>query len=35
MAGFADFVFEFVVENGKVTLLKQRDPSGEYQFKKK
>ncbi len=35
VSGFADFVFEFVLENGKVTLLKQRDPSGEYQFKKK
>ena len=35
MKGFADYIFEFVVENGKVTLLKQRDPSGEYQFKRK
>jgi hypothetical protein len=33
--GFADIVLEFVVENGKVTALKQRDPSGEYQFKRK
>jgi hypothetical protein len=35
MKGFADLTFEFVVENGKVTGLKQRDPSGEYQFKRK
>jgi CubicO group peptidase (beta-lactamase class C family) len=33
--GFADIVFEFVMENGKVTALKQRDPSGEYQFNRK
>jgi CubicO group peptidase (beta-lactamase class C family) len=35
MKDFADVVFEFVVTNDKVTLLKQRDPSGEYEFKKK
>jgi len=33
--GFADIIFEFVVENGKVIALKQRDPSGEYQFNRK
>jgi hypothetical protein len=32
---FSDVVFEFVVENGKVASLKQRDPSGEYVFVKK
>jgi hypothetical protein len=29
---FADVIFEFVMENGKVTALKQRVPSGEYTF---
>jgi CubicO group peptidase (beta-lactamase class C family) len=32
---FADVVFEFVKENGRITALKQRDPSGEYVFKRK
>jgi hypothetical protein len=32
---FADYTFVFVVENGKVTSLKQIDPSGEYEMKKK
>lgn len=32
---FADFTLVFVVENGKVTSLKQIDPSGEYELKKK
>ena len=27
---FSDMVFEFVIENGEVKALKQRDPSGEY-----
>jgi CubicO group peptidase (beta-lactamase class C family) len=27
---FSDVVFEFVLENGQVKALKQRDPSGEY-----
>jgi hypothetical protein len=27
---FADVTIEFVVEDGKVTAMKQRDPSGEY-----
>jgi CubicO group peptidase (beta-lactamase class C family) len=27
---FADVTIEFVVDNGKVTAMKQRDPSGEY-----
>jgi CubicO group peptidase (beta-lactamase class C family) len=29
---FADVVFEFVTEGGKVTALKQTDPSGEFVF---
>ena len=29
---FADVIVEFVMENGRVTALKQRDPSGEYVF---
>src|ERR1700716_877823 len=29
---FADNIYEFVTENGKVTALKERDPSGEYTF---
>ncbi|HOW84379.1 MAG TPA: serine hydrolase [Candidatus Aminicenantes bacterium] len=32
---FADVVFEFVVEDGAVKALKQRDPSGEYVFPRK
>jgi len=32
---FSDVVFEFVVENGQVKALKQRDPSGEYVFTRK
>ncbi len=32
---FSDLVFEFVVENGEVKALKQRDPSGEYVFPRK
>ncbi len=32
---FSDIVFEFVVENGEVKALKQRDPSGEYVFPRK
>ena len=32
---FSDFVFEFVVKDAKVVLMKQIDPSGEYEFKKK
>jgi len=32
---FSDVIFEFVVENGQVTALKQRDPSGETVFKRK
>ncbi|MEN6560922.1 MAG: serine hydrolase [Acidobacteriota bacterium] len=32
---FADVVFEFVVEDGVVKALKQRDPSGEYVFPRK
>ncbi len=35
MKDFADYVFEFVVTNDKVSMMKQRDPSGEYQFKRK
>jgi CubicO group peptidase (beta-lactamase class C family) len=33
--GFGDTVCEFEVHNGKVVALKQRDPSGEYVFKRK
>jgi len=29
---FADVIYEFVMENGKVTALKQRSPSGEFTF---
>jgi hypothetical protein len=29
---FADNIYEFVMENGKATALKERDPSGEYTF---
>src|SRR5881398_300834 len=29
---FADIVYEFVMENRKVTALKQRNPSGEFTF---
>lgn len=29
---FADDIYEFVMENGKVTVLKERDPSGEFTF---
>jgi len=32
---FSDVILEFVVEDGRVTSLKQRDPSGEYAFIKK
>ena len=32
---FSDVIFEFVLENGRVTALKQRDPSGEYVFIRK
>ena len=31
---FADVVFEFVEENGKITAVKQTDPGGEYTFKR-
>ena len=29
---FADVIYEFAMENGKVTALKERDPSGEFTF---
>jgi len=32
---FADYTFEFIVENGQVTAMKQKDPSGEYEIKRK
>jgi hypothetical protein len=32
---FSDVIFEFVLENGKVTALKRRNPSGEFVFKRK
>ena len=31
---FSDVIFEFVMENGRVEALKQKDPSGEYLFKR-
>lgn len=31
---FADLTIEFIVENGKVTAMKQKDGSGEYEIKK-
>lgn len=31
---FADFTIEFVLEDGKVTAMKQKDGSGEYEIKK-
>jgi len=34
-ARFSDRTFEFVLENGRVTALKQKMPSGEYVFKRK
>ena len=32
---FSDFVFEFVLDNGRVTALKQKSPVGEYTFPRK
>ena len=32
---FADVTLEFLMENGKVTALRQRDPGGEYVFPRK
>ena len=32
---FADVIFEFVSVNGRVTELKQTDPSGEFRFTRK
>jgi len=32
---FADVTFEFLMDNGKVTGLRQRDPGGEYVFPRK
>ena len=32
---FSDVTFEFVLEDGRVTALKQIDPSGEYIFRRK
>jgi hypothetical protein len=29
---FADVIYEFVMENGKVTALKSRNPAGEFTF---
>jgi len=29
---FADVVYEFVLENGQVKALKERDPSGEFTY---
>jgi hypothetical protein len=35
MPQFSDVIFEFVVENGQVKALRQRDPGGELSFPKK
>jgi CubicO group peptidase (beta-lactamase class C family) len=32
---FSDFIFEFVVDKGQVTALKQKSPTGEYTFPRK
>lgn len=32
---FSDMTIEFVMENGKATAMKQKDPSGEYLMKRK
>src|SRR6185369_14469474 len=32
---FADATFEFIIENGHVKAMRQKDPSGEYEFKTK
>ncbi len=32
---FADVIFEFLVENGRVTALKQKNPRGEFTYPKK
>jgi hypothetical protein len=32
---FSDFIFEFVMDNGQVTALKQKSPVGEYTFPRK
>jgi len=32
---FSDMTIEFVMENGKATAMKQKDPSGEYVMKRK
>ncbi len=32
---FSDMVFEFVMENGQVKALKQKEPSGEFSFPRK
>jgi hypothetical protein len=31
---FADVIWEFVLENGQVKALKERDPSGEYTYQR-
>jgi CubicO group peptidase (beta-lactamase class C family) len=35
MKRYSEVVFEFVIEDGRVKALKQRDPSGEYVFPRK
>jgi hypothetical protein len=32
---FSDLTFEFVLQDGKVTGLKQKDPAGELTFPRK
>jgi hypothetical protein len=31
---FSDLTFEFVVKDGQVQAMKQKDPSGEYTYQK-
>lgn len=35
MKQFSDVTFEFVIENGRVKSMKQKDPSGEYELARK
>jgi len=32
---FSDLIFEFVMENGQVKALKEKDPSGEFSYPRK
>jgi hypothetical protein len=35
VAEFSDVTYEFVLENGQVKELKERDPSGEFTYPRK